>query len=392
MCASARTTHVSLGDKPNAAPADFDSGGGTNSDAAYDGLHPNALGEYQLAQAFSQTLVSAFSLGRSPLVIPRDIPPRLLPTPTNFSADSVPSGIVVTWDAVYGAFGYDLQLCSAGQHDWTSVHVDCNRYDWQRLRKRQAVRCRVRTSGGDKVKSPWSSIASAVANPETAPPPVNIVTHATPTGFTITWDPPPPPFSGEIDRFGIGYFDGDQLGAFPCIVGARGNSAEIKGLIPGHRHYTSMETWTTIGGGIPTAARAVVVGMGTPSAPAHVHAEALDRHTVELSWLEVPGAAGYDLWLQFEKSIRGSLEMPEDPKQIPMQRPIVRSEDPKDPGVLRITLPNIVPSVWEWEYAVTAYNGNDTSVMSEWVTPAPLTPEKVSLAEDDSIQIEVRHG
>jgi len=38
--------------------------------AGYDGLHPNALGEYQIAQAFALTLTRAFRVGISELVIP----------------------------------------------------------------------------------------------------------------------------------------------------------------------------------------------------------------------------------------------------------------------------------------------------------------------------------
>ncbi|KAE8391618.1 SGNH hydrolase-type esterase domain-containing protein [Aspergillus alliaceus] len=36
----------------------------------YDGLHPNAQGEYQIARAFTLTLVKDFSIGASPLSVP----------------------------------------------------------------------------------------------------------------------------------------------------------------------------------------------------------------------------------------------------------------------------------------------------------------------------------
>ncbi|KAF4122962.1 Fibronectin type III domain [Geosmithia morbida] len=38
--------------------------------AGYDGLHPNALGEYQIAHAFSRTLVRNMNLGSKPLQVP----------------------------------------------------------------------------------------------------------------------------------------------------------------------------------------------------------------------------------------------------------------------------------------------------------------------------------
>ncbi|OJZ88048.1 hypothetical protein ASPFODRAFT_43669 [Aspergillus luchuensis CBS 106.47] len=44
--------------------------------AGYDGLHPNTLGEYQIARAFSLTLVKDYGIGNSPLIIPDKIPER----------------------------------------------------------------------------------------------------------------------------------------------------------------------------------------------------------------------------------------------------------------------------------------------------------------------------
>ncbi|GKZ18954.1 hypothetical protein AbraIFM66951_001914 [Aspergillus brasiliensis] len=57
---------------PNACPA------------GYDGLHPNAAGEYQIARAFSLTLVNGFGIGGSPLTIPDHVPERSHSTSFNF--------------------------------------------------------------------------------------------------------------------------------------------------------------------------------------------------------------------------------------------------------------------------------------------------------------------
>lgn len=104
-------------------------GGEHVSDAAYDGLHPNALGEYQLAQAFSRTLVADFRMGRTELSIPTTIPERPTPSPTDVKATPAPNGIVVTWDAVYGAFGYEIRERIAGSNDWLVKFPPSNRYD-----------------------------------------------------------------------------------------------------------------------------------------------------------------------------------------------------------------------------------------------------------------------
>ncbi|UNI13244.1 hypothetical protein JDV02_000002 [Purpureocillium takamizusanense] len=56
--------------------------------AGYDGLHPNAWGEFLIANAFSQTPVNEFKLGSKPLAIPPQKDPSLtrdLPVPSNFN-------------------------------------------------------------------------------------------------------------------------------------------------------------------------------------------------------------------------------------------------------------------------------------------------------------------
>ena len=64
--------------------------------AGYDGLHPNELGEYQIAQAFSQTLHTIFGYGSGPILIPLSIPARPLPMPSNFRVFTSPQGVTAT--------------------------------------------------------------------------------------------------------------------------------------------------------------------------------------------------------------------------------------------------------------------------------------------------------
>lgn len=66
--------------------------------AGYDGLHPNAMGEFEIARAFSYALV-AFGYGGSPLEIPGDIPARPCPVPSNLAVEATDGGYVATWDA-----------------------------------------------------------------------------------------------------------------------------------------------------------------------------------------------------------------------------------------------------------------------------------------------------
>jgi hypothetical protein len=89
----------------------------------------NALGEYQIAQAFSSALVSNFSIGTSELAIPGNIPARPIQVPANFQAVTSPFGVTVTWDYVYGATGYELNSATASSSFGTPALQGPNRYD-----------------------------------------------------------------------------------------------------------------------------------------------------------------------------------------------------------------------------------------------------------------------
>jgi len=70
--------------------------------SGYDGVHPDAWGEFLSANAFSQILVNGFGMGSSPLAVPAQTDPRLprdLPVPSNFRLVSSPQGVTATWDA-----------------------------------------------------------------------------------------------------------------------------------------------------------------------------------------------------------------------------------------------------------------------------------------------------
>ncbi|KAK0713250.1 SGNH hydrolase-type esterase domain-containing protein, partial [Lasiosphaeria miniovina] len=214
---------------------------GTDTSAgAYDGLHPNALGEYELAQAFSRALVDGLGLGRRALRVPPHIPQRPIPEPANVRATPSPCGVVVTWDPVFGAYGYDVRerLASSSSSSSSSSSLDgddddddgawtaqyfahSNRHDTTRCVAGTAWEYRVRARAGDRVASTWSGIVRAVANPQTLPGPARIVTHATAAGFAAAWDPPPESGGDEIDRYGVFWLDLDVPGAFPSAVGVR---------------------------------------------------------------------------------------------------------------------------------------------------------------------------
>lgn len=146
----------------------------TGCPAGYDGLHPNSIGEYEIAQAFSITLVNSFQIGSQPLSIPLQVPTRPTPVPSNLQAVTSAEGVTVTWDAVYGAFGYDIRYRLVGFPEWNVGEIGTNRYDTVWTEDGLEWEYGVRTNNGNGSISDWSVTNSAVAHPQTAPGPVDI--------------------------------------------------------------------------------------------------------------------------------------------------------------------------------------------------------------------------
>ncbi len=234
---------------------------GTDScPAGYDGLHPNALGEYQLAHAFEETLHDSYGLGASVPAVPAQVPTRPTPVPSNVTAESSPLGVTVTWDPVFGALGYTIRVRAGGAADWNEVQLAANRYDTTWTTDGQQWEYQVRTWNGDARTSDWSATVSATAHPQTAPPPGDIATHGTPTGVDVTWTAPTGPYTDTIDRYGLLVFDDDTAGAYVMTFGVRGTSAHVDDLTPGHHYEIAMNTWNAAGGGIPSGGPSVLVG------------------------------------------------------------------------------------------------------------------------------------
>jgi len=65
----------------------------------YDGLHPTARVEYQIASAFAEAFVNFYNVGRLPLGVPGPDWEfhRTIAVPTEVKAEAVPQGIKLSW-------------------------------------------------------------------------------------------------------------------------------------------------------------------------------------------------------------------------------------------------------------------------------------------------------
>ncbi|KAF7173946.1 hypothetical protein CNMCM5623_006165 [Aspergillus felis] len=274
-----------------------------------DGLHPNAIGEYQIARAFSQTLVRDFGIGSSALSIPSDVPTRPLPVPSNFKVFTSPGGVTATWDPVYGAYNYDVRSkIKGGIPNFSSGSVSSNRWDATWPIDGWEYEVQVRASAGDTIKGDWTTTLTATAHPQTAEAPQNVIVSATTTGFDISWDPPIGPYSDSIIEYNVLYWDKDADCDFITGAAFTGTSAHIHSLITGHRYFVAVETWNAAGQGFPAVVRSVIPGAGTPPPPTDLKIIAADQTTVHLTWDSLSSAAGYRLWLRNVNAAGSKLE------------------------------------------------------------------------------------
>ncbi|RMY56208.1 hypothetical protein D0863_13055 [Hortaea werneckii] len=243
--------------------------------AGYDGLHPNILGEFEIARAFSLTLYDCFGIGHAALQVPsrRDMPQRPRHIPSSLVAMGAPMGVTVTWDAVFGARGYDVRNRMQGKDKWEVAQAQSNRFDTTFTVAGIAWEYQVRTNNGDgdNDKSKWSPISGAVARRDTAPPPQNIQTFSKDHGIRITWSP----VEGEwkVDRYAVTVLDQDTPGAIIICYGFRGTEATFHGLRNGHCYSVFVGTWAFVDGvsvgGLPAQAASVTPGVLTEESTSH---------------------------------------------------------------------------------------------------------------------------
>jgi hypothetical protein len=117
-------------------------------------------------------------MANAPLTVPpRDkVTYRDASVPTNIRAVTSDGGVKVTWDMVFGAYGYDVRVRLKGLQDFDIAHVTTARYDTLWTENDWEWEYQVSTQMGDYV-SEWSPIVSAVAHPKTPARPPNIKVH-----------------------------------------------------------------------------------------------------------------------------------------------------------------------------------------------------------------------
>ncbi|KAL4732971.1 hypothetical protein BDV11DRAFT_214583 [Aspergillus similis] len=334
----------------------------------YDGLHPNSMGEYHIAQAFARSLKADFGFHGPDFEVPTNPEPRIISTPTGVQTFSYPEGLYTTWKKVPNARGYDIRSRLQGMTGWWSEgQVYPNTYaSWTTwLGDGQTWEFQVRTRGDNDDISSWSELSTAKTDLQTSQGPPNIVVVPSGDGIRISWGP----ITGySVNRYGVIIWDKDTEGAFIDTRGVSGTSLFIGGLISGHRYGTWVATYVNMqssltgepyaAGGLPAAGREVIIGSFSPSPPTNLRVTNTDATTVQLSWNPSEGVTGYAIYVRAKDKTAFNVD-----------------------GTTTGTTYGVAflfPGTWNFEFCIASYNGNLESPHSSCIIPpvyeAPDSP------------------
>lgn len=125
------------------------------------------------------------------------------------------------------------------------------------------------------------------------------------------------------------------------------------GLLADHHYYVAVETWNAYGQSLPTVARDVIPGSGTPSTPNGLKVVATSSKSNHLTWNAVVNAAGYTV-------VRRNIKDGTTVRNVTSQ------------ACYDDTLP--ATGTGNYNYSISAYNGNSNSAQGPYV----MAPSSVS--------------
>ncbi|KAI7970319.1 hypothetical protein EIK77_005460 [Talaromyces pinophilus] len=330
----------------------------------HDGLHPNSMGEYHIAQAFANVLKADFGYPGPAFVVPSSAEPRVVTTPTGFEVESMPEGLWAAWSMVETARNYDLRSRLRGVSEWwsdgaVSPNTWASMTTW--LIDGQTWEFQVRTHGDNDDASDWSDIVAATAHLKTSRGPQEI--QAVPVGsdsIQISWAP----VTGyDVNRYGVIVWDRDTKGAFIQEYATTGTTYTATGLNTGHRYGTWVATYVNLessvtgkvypAGGLPAGGPELYVGGGTPSPPRNLVATNTDPTTVTITWDASVYTASYSIYV---RSVRDNTAF---------QLGGTTTDT-------TVSWAYLFPGTWNFEFCVAAVNGELQSMYTDACVIPPV--------------------
>jgi hypothetical protein len=335
---------------------------------AYDGLHPNGVGEYVIGDAFATAMAKDFGVGTVPGPPPSSVPGIALTAPGSLVGSMSGKGPLLQWGHVYGAGGYDLYerdvtgnpsplppftempllIPVPGDHWYAGWGAPGHTYQYE-----------VTAVHGSSQSGPSSPVTLTMPDPEPfADPPadVTVTPSAGTVSIALSWTAPT---GNTADSSITGYYvfwedaSTASAGEVPAEAFVAGTSFTITGLNPGDTYDLAIASVNPAGTGTIGGAPPAIAGDGAPAAPV-LSAGAGGT----LTWPAVTGATGY--WV-YQGSSGGS------------GQPVTWTR-----------LPYEVPQGWNGTlpsgtYSVTAANGSLESAMSNAVSVSSASGTAASL-------------
>lgn len=250
-------------------------------------------------------------IGDRAVATPSPIPQRQINQPLRFSVSAVPQCFMAKWDASPYARYYQICERLAGL-GWGNSFRPLSKTSYYQtwVLAGQTWEVQVRSAISDTEFSAWTDAKSAVANPRTPSPPQHVHRLPTADGIQVSWEPPAN-MNRAFDRYEVILFDPDQPGEFLNSYSTRSAIHTFTGLRQNQSPTDAVVTW--------------------------------DR---------VPNVAGYRVWVW---NVEWGHEFN------------ITSEDTTTE--LHYGFGFLFPGTWNFEFCVSAYNGNLESARSLCVRP-----------------------
>ena len=273
----------------------------------YDGLHPNNIGEWVIADAFGNALSSDFGVGGGSSYLPAtatDVPIANPPTPT---LTPNAAGIDVSWPDEFGAEGYYLEVANLtwgqtlGSSTELPLPVPADSWELTQLVPGDEYEVAIQAARGNEL-SAWSGSAEAVAEPSTPAPPTSISVVPVSGGIDLSWTTPTGQGDSGITGYEIQWQDNSSSTASLYETQFSGNSYEITdgdGISPGDSIGIAISAVNSSGVGYPTGSTAIP-DEGTPSPPTITSDTEIDANDDALTWTPGSSASTAGYWISLD--------------------------------------------------------------------------------------------
>ncbi len=191
-------------------------------------------------------------------------------TPTNLSAVPASDSIILTWDPVEGATGYDVMVDGEvvdNGNSTTYTHIGLEPNTWHVYRVR---------AKSENVVGEWSE---AITTATILATPANLQTEAISTQIKVTWDSVSGASGYEIEVDGV-------------VVDNGANTTYMHtNLMPNTEHAYRVRAYD---GDVYSEWSQLVTQITTPDVPSIIDSEAT-THSITVFWGDVSGATSYDI-------------------------------------------------------------------------------------------------